>query len=94
MPVLARSVDMFLQVYVILIFVRVIMSWIRPGAPSPLVRQLLWFVYSVTEPLLGPIRRILPAGSGIDFSPLVALLLINWLLRPAIWRLLMVTMRF
>ena len=40
------------------------------------------FLYRVTEPLLDPIRRILPtSGMGIDFAPLVALLLIQFLTR-------------
>jgi YggT family protein len=35
------------------------------------------FIFSVTEPILAPIRRALPMAAGMDFSPLVALLLLN-----------------
>ncbi len=55
------------------IFARVILSWVQIELPFGLNA----FVYNVTEPLLGPIRRALPAAAGIDFSPLVALLAIQ-----------------
>jgi YggT family protein len=56
------------------IFVRVILSWI-PGARLPL--GLGEFVWSVSEPILAPIRRALPFFGGIDFSPFVALVAIQ-----------------
>jgi YggT family protein len=56
------------------IFVRVILSWI-PGVRLPF--GLGEFIWSVTEPILGPIRRALPFFGGIDFSPFVALVLIQ-----------------
>lgn len=58
------------------IFLRVIQSWI------PTMR-LPWgigeFAWSVSEPILGPIRRALPQAAGIDFSPFIALLAIQFL---------------
>ena len=56
------------------IFVRVILSWI-PNARLPF--GLGEFVFGVSEPILGPIRRAMPFFGGVDFSPLVALLLIQ-----------------
>ncbi len=56
------------------IFVRVILSWI-PNARLPF--GLGEFVFAVSEPILGPIRRAMPFFGGVDFSPLVALLLIQ-----------------
>jgi len=56
------------------IFVRVILSWI-PNARLPF--GLGEFVWNVSEPILGPIRRAIPLFGGFDFSPLVALLLIQ-----------------
>ncbi len=53
------------------IFVRVILSWI-PGARLPF--GLGEFVWNVSEPILGPIRRTMPLPGGIDFSPFIALL--------------------
>jgi YggT family protein len=56
-----------------LILVRAILSWVNPYSPiSPVI-------YPLTEPLLKPFRRILPA-SQIDFSPLVLLILCQFLL--------------
>jgi YggT family protein len=56
------------------IFVRVILSWI-PNARLPF--GLSEFVWSVSEPILAPIRRAMPFFGGIDFSPFIALLVIN-----------------
>lgn len=56
------------------IFVRVILSWI-PNARLPF--GLGDFVFSVSEPILSPIRRAMPFFGGIDFSPFIALLLIQ-----------------
>jgi len=56
------------------IFVRVILSWI-PNARLPF--GLGDFVFGVSEPILSPIRRAIPFFGGIDFSPFVALLLIQ-----------------
>ena len=60
-------------VLTIAIFVRVILSWIRIELPAGLGD----FIFSITEPVLGPIRRALPAMSGIDFSPFLAIILIR-----------------
>ena len=67
----------------ILILARVILSFTRTSPYHPLVR----LVYDLTEPVLAPIRRILPPMSGLDFSPLIALLLLD-LLRRLIFELI------
>jgi YggT family protein len=56
------------------IFVRVILSWI-PNVRLPF--GLGEFVWSVSEPILAPIRRAMPFFGGVDFSPFVALLVIQ-----------------
>jgi YggT family protein len=66
-----------LQAYVIVIFARVILSWfpITPGTPLASAARLL---YALTEPVLGPIRRVLPpmrlGGMGLDLSPIIVLI--------------------
>jgi YggT family protein len=63
-----------LEAYLILMFARIIMSWF-PIAPDSGMATVYGFLYSITEPLLGPIRRIIPpmgvGGMGLDLSPLI-----------------------
>ncbi len=56
---------------------RVLMSWIDPRFEKPLGQ----FLYSLTEPFLAPIRRVLPQTGTFDFSPLVLLLGLGLLMR-------------
>ena len=48
----------------------VLISWIQLPPSSPVVR----FLHTATEPVLAPIRRVLPDMGGLDFSPLVLLI--------------------
>jgi YggT family protein len=86
--VLVRTIMLFLQIYSWLILARVLLSWIRPGGGfgrrggGDFLYQVQDFLYRVTDPILEPIRRILPtSGMGLDLSPLVALLVIQMLTR-------------
>jgi YggT family protein len=54
---------------------RALISWFDPGFSNPVSR----FLRDVTEPILGPIRRIMPGGMMIDFSPMVAIFLLYFL---------------
>lgn len=69
----------FLQVVMYLVFARAMLSWFVRDPKNPLMKLLL----TLTEPILGPIRALLfklkIGGNMIDFSPLVALLLIQML---------------
>jgi YggT family protein len=56
---------------------RVLMSWIDPRFEKPLGQ----FLYSLTEPFLAPIRRLLPQTGMFDFSPLVLLIGLGLLMR-------------
>ncbi|HEX3775847.1 MAG TPA: YggT family protein [Polyangiaceae bacterium] len=57
------------NVYSLIVFLAVIASWLRLPQDHPLVR----LTSALTEPLLAPIRRVLPSVGGLDFSPLVLL---------------------
>jgi YggT family protein len=57
----------------LLILARVIISWTNPTGGGTLTA----FVYQVTEPILAPIRRIIPPTSGVDWSPLIAMLILG-----------------
>ena len=76
MSVLISFVTLLLEAYLIVILVRVVFSWISPFPTNP-VSRLAW---TLTEPVLAPIRRALPAMSGIDLSPLVVWLVVILLL--------------
>jgi len=56
-----------------LLIARVLMSWTNPTGGGGLTA----FIYQATEPILAPIRRVLPPTAGIDWSPLIAMLLIG-----------------
>lgn len=58
-----------LNLYMLVIFIYAVMSWVSPSPYNPFVR----FVTSVSEPVLGVIRGFLPRGLGIDISPLIAI---------------------
>lgn len=70
---LEAFINVVAQALVLAIFARVIMAWIPLRLPFGL-NELVW---SVTEPVLAPIRRYMPIAGGMDFSPLIALLLIQ-----------------
>ena len=63
------------QVYIWLIFVRVILSWVNPKPRN----EYLQMVVRVTEPVLAPIRALIPLR-GMDLSPIVAFLLLQLLM--------------
>ncbi len=71
---LATVVNMVLTTLYWLILVRALISWVNPDPYNPIVQ----FLERVTEPILGPIRRILPA-MAIDISPIIAFLFILFL---------------
>lgn len=62
-----------LQLYLLAIFGRIILSWfpISPGGP---IASIASFLYSITEPVLGPVRNLLPRIGMIDLSPIVVIL--------------------
>ncbi len=65
-----------IRLFQVLIFVYALLSFIAPGSYSPVVS----LVSSLCEPLLRPLRRVLPVIGGLDFSPLIALISLQALL--------------
>lgn len=74
---LARALDIGLSIMYWLILIRALISWVNPDPFNPIVQ----FLYKVTEPILYPLRRILPLSLrfGIDISPIIAFLAIMFL---------------
>jgi len=66
-------IDTLFYAFSLAVLIRVILSWIRFDPYHP----VSVFIHQVTEPILAPIRRLLPPTGMIDFSPLVALVLIQ-----------------
>jgi YggT family protein len=73
---LAVIIHFVLQAYMWIIIGRAVISWVNADPYNPIVR----FLYEATEPLLGRIRRALPfSAGGIDFSPVIIILVIMFL---------------
>ena len=62
------------------ILARVFMSWLPISRESPVIR----IIYEITEPVLAPIRRLLPSMGGFDISPMLGLLLVQVIERALI----------
>ena len=77
--VLGFILNGLISLYILLIFVRIIFSW---GMVS-YTNRLMRFLVDTTEPLLGPLRRIVPPLGRMDISPIVAFLIL-WLFQAAI----------
>lgn len=72
MDVLLRLLIAVLNVYELVIVVRAILSWFNPDPYNHIVR----FLSDITDPVMDPIRRIIPMP-GIDFSPMIVILIIE-----------------
>lgn len=75
---LSNLICSLLQVYLFCLLGRIILSWF-PIAPGSALAGVFSFLYTITEPVLGPIRRAIPSfgGFGLDLSPIVVLFGIN-----------------
>lgn len=69
----------FLALYTLLIFIRIVFSWVMMSYSNRVMR----FLVNTTEPLLGPLRRAIPPVGRFDISPFVAFIII-WLFQAAI----------
>lgn len=75
MSPIVSLVVLLARLYQVILLARVLISWVRVDPYHPLVQLL----YQVTEPVLQPIRQVIPPGAGLDFSPLIAMLLVQLL---------------
>ena len=82
-------INWVILLFTLAIFARVILSFavyfMRPPHP-PLLITIDGFITSITEPVLAPIRRMLPSMGGFDLSPMVVLVIL-WIIREALARL-------
>lgn len=65
-----RLICLLLQAYLIVIFARIILSWF-PVQPGSGMASVSGFLFTITEPVLGPVRRLVPTMGMFDLSPLI-----------------------
>jgi len=88
MVFLITAVDVAFRVYTYLLIIRIFLSWFRHNPYQPVIR----FIYEVTEPYLKVFRKIVPPFGMLDLSPVVALIalqLLEWLVRQVVFYLWM-----
>ena len=73
MDSLVYVVDVFFTLLSLAILARVLLSWVRVSPYHPAVD----FVYRITEPILAPLRGVLPPVGMVDISPVVAIILLQ-----------------
>ena len=73
MAFLFNFIEFLCEVLSLVIIARVILSWFSPRPTN----RLAIILYQVTEPLLAPLRRIIPRAGMLDFTPLVAIILLQ-----------------
>ena len=81
---IAKLVKLAVYVMVFSIFIRALLSWISTGRVHPMLQLL----YSFTEPLMAPARRILPTTSGLDLSPIIVFIVLMLILKRLVQPLL------
>ncbi len=74
---IVRLLSMLCSLYVYVLIIRAIISWFSPDPYNPLYRALI----NITEPVLDPFRRVLPAFAGMDLSPIVVILIIEYIIK-------------
>jgi YggT family protein len=78
-PIIGYVLYGMVSLYILLIFIRIIFSWGMASYSNRVMR----FLVNATEPMLGPLRRIVPLVGSFDISPIVAFMIL-WLLQSAI----------
>ena len=71
----AQILDIALTIYMWIIIIAALITWVNPDPYNPVVR----FLYKATEPVLRPIRKRVNLGIGIDISPIIVILIILFL---------------
>lgn len=73
---IARVLGVVLNIYMWVVIIRALLSWVNPDPYNPIVQ----FLTRVTEPVLRPVRKLVPVWKlGIDLSPLIVILIIYFL---------------
>jgi YggT family protein len=94
---LINIVGLAFSVIKFILIASIVMSWLVAfgivSSGNSNVRQTIVMLNRFTRPILGPIQRIVPPFNGLDFSPLIAFLLLDYLIQPLVFQLLSGTLR-
>jgi YggT family protein len=74
---IVQIIDIIFEVLVWMIIARCVLSFVRHDPRQPVVR----FIYDVTEPVMAPFRKIIPSTGGLDFSPIITVLAVEFIRR-------------
>lgn len=90
--ILFEIVGLAFSVVKFILIASIVISWLISfgivSTSNPNVRQTIIMLDRFTDPILGPIRRIVPPFNGLDFSPIIAFLLLDYLVRPLVFQAL------
>jgi YggT family protein len=64
---------LLVNIYFFALLAMIILSWVAPGSKNPAI----YLLYQITEPVMAPLRKILPSIGGLDFSPILVFIAIN-----------------
>lgn len=84
MDFIAEVLKQLLEIYIIVVFINVILSWFVFGTRNFTVRRIYWFTSNFVDPVLNPIRRVLEpvtANFGFDISPFILIMVLSVLVR-------------
>jgi YggT family protein len=74
MYIIANFIHILANILLIAVLIRAVLSWVNPPWDQPIFRLLV----EITEPILAPIRRVLPRVGMFDLSPLIALIVLQF----------------
>jgi YggT family protein len=66
-------IGLLVNIYFFALLAMIILSWVAPGSRHPAI----YLLYQITEPIMAPLRKLLPPMGGLDFSPILVFILIN-----------------
>lgn len=66
-------IALLVNIYFFALLAMIILSWVAPRSKNPAI----YLLYQITEPIMAPLRKIIPSMGGLDFSPILVFILIN-----------------
>ncbi len=78
---MVQIITLLFNVFYIILFARVLLSWVRVSPYDPTWGPVIRFIHQATEPFLAPVRRLLPSMGGLDISPIIVFFLASLLER-------------